>query len=462
MDDLQSLLNTISGIVWGPVMMVLLLGTGLFITLGLKFYTIRKIPAGFKNAVTGVAADKDAAGEITPFQALATALSATVGTGNLAGVATAIFLGGPGAIFWMWMTALVGMATKYSEAVLAVKYREIDAEGRYVAGPMYYIKNGLGKGWGWLGGAFAVFAIGASFGAGNMVQANSVADAMEANFGVPPLWSGLGLATLAFAVIIGGVRRIAVVAEFMVPGMAVLYVGGALTVLAFNAEHIPGAFGLIFSSAFTGTAATGGFAGAAVWAVLRFGIARGIFSNEAGLGSAAIAHGVARTKGPVHQGTIAIAEVFIDTILICTVTALVILTVQVPVEMADGTTQMMGAWASGQTGAQLSTYAFGQGLPGAQWVVTIGLLIFAFTTVLGWSYYGERAAEYLFGLWIITPYRLFFVAMIVVGAVAKLSIVWTAADILNALMAIPNLIALILLSGTVFAITRQAIQKGEG
>jgi len=461
--DFPAWLDKVDAFVWGPAMLVLLLGTGLYLTLAMGFMPIRRVGSGFRLLWRGRRAGEGEPGEITPFQSLMTALSATIGTGNIAGVATAIALGGPGAVFWMWMTALVGMATKYAEAVLAIKYREVDSEGRYVGGPMYYIKNGLGRHWAWLGFLFALFAALAGFGIGNMVQSNSVTAAVSANFGTPDWVTGLVMATLTFLVIIGGVKRIAAVAEFLVPLMAIAYVAGGLFIVALNITDVPEGLMFIVRNAFTDTAATGGFAGAAVRAGLRFGVARGIFSNEAGLGSAAIAHAAAKSNDPVQQGLIAMLGTFIDTIIVCTITALVIVTVHVPVEMADGSTQMMAAWASGKTGAELSALAFGAGLPaGGTWIVTFGLMLFAFTTILGWSYYGERAAEYLFGVRIIMPYRYLWVIFVFVGSVIQLNLVWTIADIMNALMAVPNLIALILLSGTVFAMTRASPAAAEG
>jgi len=442
---MTDLLNAISSFVWGPPVLVLLLGTGLYLTFGLGFLPQRKLGYGFRMLFEGRNKQPGHEGEITPFQALTTALSATIGTGNIAGVATAIFLGGPGAIFWMWLTALVGMATKYAEAVLAVHYREKDERGRYVGGPMYYIKNGLGEKWRWLAWAFAFFATIAAFGIGNTVQSNSVARAVEGTFGVPYLWTGIALAVLTFVVIIGGVKRIGQVAEYLVPLMAVLYILGALLILLVNIADVPGAIALIFSDAFTGTAATGGFAGAAVMAAIRFGVARGVFSNEAGLGSAPIAHAAALTDDPVRQGNVAMLGTFIDTILVCTMTALVIITT--------------GAWTSGETGAELSALAFQTGLPGGDLIVSIGLIVFAFTTILGWSYYGERAAEFLFGVKAILPFRVLWVLAVVLGAVGNLGAIWIIADIMNALMAIPNLIALILLSGTVFAVSRAYWRK---
>ncbi|WP_067560665.1 alanine/glycine:cation symporter family protein [Halofilum ochraceum] len=441
MQALTDALNAVSSFVWGPVMLILLLGTGLYLTLGLRAMPIRRLGYGFRQLFAGRRERHEDAGEITPFQALSTALSATIGTGNIAGVATAIALGGPGAVFWMWITALVGMATKYGEAVLAVKYREVDERGAYVGGPMYYIRNGLGDNWRWLGAAFALFAMIAAFGIGNTVQSNSVADVLQSNLAIPAWVTGLVLAVLVLIVILGGVRRIANVAEKLVPAMAVLYIGAALVVILLNAGQVPGALGMIVTDAFTGTAATGGFAGAAVLAAVRFGVARGIFSNEAGLGSAPIAHAAARTSDPVKQGTVAMLGTFIDTIVVCTMTALVII--------------MTGAWSSGETGAALSAMAFGDGVAGGNWVVTFGLVIFAFTTIIAWSYYGERCAEYLFGVKVITPYRWVWVILLFVGAVGNLGIIWIIADILNALMAIPNLIALLALSSTIFAVTKR-------
>lgn len=440
METLSNVLSTISGWVWGPVMLILLLGTGVYLTFGLRGIPQRKLIYGFSMMFAG-RKETTQPGDITPFQALATALAATVGTGNIAGVATAIHLGGPGAVFWMWVTAIVGMATKYAEAVLAVRYRETNAEGNYVGGPMYYIRNGLGANWKWLAVAFALFGTIAAFGIGNTVQSNSVSQVFRETLSIPSWLTGLVLAAGVFAVIIGGVKRLARVTEKLVPVMAIIYVLGALLVLVLNAEAVPGAIGLIFEDAFTGTAATGGFAGAGIIMAIRFGVARGIFSNEAGLGSAPIAHAAARTDSPVRQGVVGMLGTFIDTIVVCTMTALVIVAT--------------GAWSSGVTGAQLSSEAFTLGMPGpGGWIVSFGLVIFAFSTMLAWSYYGERTAEYLFGSRIITPYRVLWVIAVFVGAIAQLDFVWLVADVMNALMAIPNLIALILLGPVVFKLTR--------
>ncbi len=443
MEALTSLLKTLSNFIWGPIMLALLLGVGIYLTIGLKLMPWRRIGHGFK-LLFSKQADKNH-GDISPFQALMTALSATIGTGNIAGVATAIFLGGPGAIFWMWVTALFGMATKYGEAVLAVKYREVDSRGKRQGGPMYYIKNGLGENWKWLGFLFALFGTVAAFGIGNMVQSNSVADALHSNFNVDPMITGIVLAILVGLVIIGGVTRIGEVAGKLVPVMAIAYITGSLLVIFANFDQVGNAFSLIFSSAFSGTAATGGFAGAAVWAAIRFGVARGVFSNEAGLGSAPIAHAAAQTDDPVRQGMIAMLGTFIDTILICTMTALVII--------------LTGAWTSGETGASLSTLAYGQGITGGNYIVTIGLVIFAFTTLIGWSYYGERCAEFIFGTAIIIPYRIVWVVAVMTGALIKLNFVWLLADVMNGFMAIPNLIALALLSPVIFKITKEYLNK---
>lgn len=447
METLTNMVNQVNGIVWGPLMLVLILGVGFVLQVGLKLMPIMRIGFGFKLLWKGRHAPKGAEGDITPFNALMTSLSATIGTGNIAGVATAIFLGGPGALFWMWMTALVGMATKYAEAVCAVKYREVDANNDHIGGPMYYIKNGLSKKWFWLAPTFAFFGAFAGFGIGNMVQANSVADVMNTSFGISKLGTGIVLAVLVGLVLIGGIRWIAQVAGKLVPAMAIAYVAAGLVVLSLNISEIPSAINLIFSSAFTGHAATGGFAGAAVWAAIRFGVARGIFSNEAGLGSAPIAHAAAITKGPVNQGLIAMLGTFIDTIIVCSITGLAIVS--------------SGVWTSGENGASLTSLAFENSLPGfGGYIVTFGLALFAFTTMLGWSFYGEKCVEYLFGVKSILPFRALWVIALPIGASIKLSFVWLLADTLNALMAIPNLIALLLLSPVVFKLTKEYFASG--
>ncbi len=429
-------------------MLVMLFGVGLYLTFGLHAMPWRKLGAACKLLWRGRSVDKDIEGDISPFQALMTALSGAIGTGNIAGVATAIYLGGPGAVFWMWITALIGMATNFTEAYLAVRFREQDELGNYVGGPMYYIRNGLGPRWHWLGIVFALFAMFAAFGIGNTVQANSVADAAYTSFGIPAWLTGIVLALLTGAVIIGGIKRIGEVAGKLVPFMAIAYVLGAIGVIITLIDQVPATLALIVNDAFTGTAAAGGFAGASVWAALRFGIARGIFSNEAGLGSTPIAHAAARTNDPFKQGMVAMLGTFIDTIIVCTMTALVIL--------------MTGVWTSGETGASLSALAFHTGLPGpGDWIVTLGLILFAFTTLLAWSYYGERCAEFLFGVRVIFAYRLLWIGVIVIGAIGNLTVIWLLADVMNGLMAIPNLLALALLSPLVFRAARERLASGN-
>ena len=448
---MQAMLDQLSGIIWGEYLLIPLLSiVGIYLTVGLRAMPWRHVGQAFVLLWRGRHVSEDAHGEISPFQALMTALSATIGTGNIAGVATAIFLGGPGAVFWMWLIASIGMATKYAEAVAAVTYREVDELGKYVGGPMYYIKNGLGPRWAWLGATFALFGMVAAFGIGNMVQANACAAVLAGHeqFSVPTWVTGCAMALLVGTVIIGGIHRIAEVAERLVPLMAILYIAGALLIIALNITGVPAALTLIVTDAFTGTAATGGFAGATVWMALRWGFARGIFSNEAGLGSAAIAHAAARTDDPVRQGMIAMLGTFIDTIVVCTMTALVII--------------LTGAWDSGLTGPNLSALAFSTGIGnGGSYIVTFGLLVFGFTTVIGWSYYGERCAEYLFGVRIIKPYRIAWIAALIVGATTELNTVWTLADIFNGLMAIPNLIALLLLSPAIFLVTREHFENRQ-
>ena len=441
METITNLVGQINGIVWGPLMLVIILGTGVFLQAGLKLVPIRRLGFGF--ALLWKGREKGSReGEISPFDALMTSLSATIGTGNIAGVATAIFLGGPGALFWMWVTAIVGMATKYAEAVLAVRFREVDELGNHVGGPMYYIKNGLGKKWTWLAVTFAVFGAIAGFGIGNTVQSNSVASVMTENFGISPIVTGIILFVLTGAVILGGIQRIGAVAGKLVPFMAISYILCGLVVLGMNASEIPAAFGLIFKYAFTPAAEAGGFAGAAVWMAIRFGVARGVFSNEAGLGSAPIAHAAAATKGPINQGLIAMLGTFIDTILVCSITGLAIIT--------------SGAWTSGATGAALTSAAFELTLPGVGgYIVAIVLAIFAFTTILGWSFYSEKCVEFLFGTKSIIPFRILWCIAVPIGATLDLGFVWLLADTLNALMALPNLLALILLSPLVFRLTKE-------
>ncbi|VCU61501.1 Na(+)-linked D-alanine glycine permease [Tritonibacter mobilis] len=448
METLNSIVGAVNAVVWGPLMLVLILGVGLFLQVGLKLMPILRIGTGFSLLFKG-RSPEDGEGQITPFNALMTALSATIGTGNIAGVATAVFLGGPGALFWMWITALVGMATKYSEAVCAVKFREQDSQGNFVGGPMYYIKNGLGENWKWLGVAFALFGSIAAFGIGNGVQANGVAQVLETNFGFNPSITGVVLMVLTGAVVLGGITRIGAVAGALVPFMAVSYIAAGLIVLLISADQLGSALGLVFTHAFTPSAAEGGFAGAAVWAAIRFGVARGVFSNEAGLGSAPIAHAAAETKGPVNQGLIAMLGTFIDTIIVCSITGLAIIA--------------SGVWTSGESGAALTSLAFETSLPGfGGYLIAIALSIFAFTTILGWSYYGEKCVGYLLGAKVLIGYRILWIVAIYFGATADLGFIWLLADTLNAMMAIPNLIALILLSPVVFAVTKEFFaSKGQ-
>lgn len=446
MEFINTLVNQLNGVVWGPPMLVMILGTGLFLMLRLKFMPLSKIGVGFKLMWQGRQKGDAESGEISPFQALMTCLAATVGTGNIAGVATAIFLGGPGALFWMWCTALVGMATKYSEVVLAVHYREKDKNGEHVGGPMYAIKNGLGKKWLWLGTAFAIFGGLAGFGIGNMVQVNSMAAALHTTFNVP-LWV-TGVVTMLFVgmVILGGIKRIGKVAATLVPFMCVAYIIAAMVVLVVNAAEIPAAFEMIFTYAFTPIAATGGFAGAAVMAAIRFGVARGIFSNEAGLGTAGIAQAAGTTSSPVRSGMIGMLGTFIDTIIICSMTGLAIIT--------------SGVWTTGASGAGLSAAAFEQAMPGVGgYILTLALVVFAFTTILGWSYFGEKCWEYMVGTQAVMPFRILWVMAVPFGAIAQLDFAWLVADTLNGLMAIPNLLSLLLLSPIVVKLTKDHFAK---
>ena len=441
----EQLVLTVYGIVWAPVMLLLLLGTGIFLTIGLKGMTIRRIPYAFKQLLKGRKGSGE--GEVSPFNALMTSLSSTVGTGNIAGVATAISLGGPGALFWMWCTALVGMATKFAEAVLAVNYRETDSLGKKVGGPMYYIKNGLGNNWKWLGILFAIFGSLAGFGLANTVQSHEVSRVLAENYQIPSHYSGLVMALLVGMVLLGGIKRIASVAGKLVPLMTIVYVISTFILLLSFYEAIPAAIALIIDSAFNGAAATGGFAGAAMVAGLRAGVARGIFSNESGLGSAPIAHAAAETDSPVRQGTIAMLGTFIDTLIICTMTGLVLVA--------------SGAWSGDLVGANMTRSVFTNGLPLGDTIFTLSLVLFAFTTMLGWSYYGERCAEFLLGPKVITPFRILWVVGIYIGTQMEGGIVWKLADILNGMMAFPNLIALLFLSPVVFTLTKEYFAEEE-
>jgi len=443
--QLTEALSQLNAIVWGVPMMFMLFGTGLYLNIRLRVLPMRRIGYAFRMLLQKPG-DSDK-GDIAPFKALMTSMSATVGTGNIAGVATAIGIGGPGALFWMWVTALIGLATKYSETVLAVNFREQHEDGRTLGGPMYFIRNGLGAKWSWLATAYALFAGLAGFGLGNTVQSNSMAQALNNNFDVPETVTAVVLLILISMVLLGGIKRISTVASALVPTMAVAYFLSALVVIVVNIDAVPAVFSLVLESAFTGTAATGGFAGAAVWVAIQMGVARGIFSNEAGLGSGSIAHAAAQTSSPVRQGFISMLGTFTDTIIICSLTGFVLL--------------LTGVWQGEARAAAMTTEAFSTIFPYGGEMVTVALVLFAFTTILGWSYYGERSVEYLFGKKAIIPFRVVWILAVPVGAMAKLDLVWLVADTLNALMAIPNLIALVLLSPVVVKLTKEYLKRKE-
>jgi AGCS family alanine or glycine:cation symporter len=436
MDAIELLISTLSGWIWGPPMLTLLVGTGLYLTVILRGMQFRVLPHALRLIWEK---EHKGDGDISHFAALMTALAATVGIGNIVGVATAISLGGPGAVFWMWMTGLVGMATKYAEAVLAVKYREKGDHGMR-GGPMYYLEKGAGMPkLAWL---FALFTALATFGIGNMTQANAVATIFQSTFNIEPWLTGTILMLLTGLVILGGIRSIGRFTSLLVPFMIIGYTGTALVVLAFNASEIPHAFGLIFYHAFNPAAASGGFAGSVVAASMRYGIARGVFSNESGLGSAPIAAAAARTSDPVKQALVSMTQTFIDTLVVCTITALVILTGQ--------------SWLDGIAPGQLTSISFGEtlGQTGVMFVA-VATALFAYSTLIGWNYYGEKAVEYLAGRRAIAPYRVVFVTMVIVGAMMNLEFVWNFSDLMNGMMAIPNIIGLLVLSKVVKAETER-------
>jgi alanine or glycine:cation symporter, AGCS family len=448
MDATIELLNAINAYVWGPPMLVLILGTGLFLMLRLGGMPLLNLGRGFRLLWQARSKDPNQGGELSPFQALMTCLSATVGIGNIAGVATAIYIGGPGALFWMWCTALVGMATKYSEVVLAVHYRRQDARGEYIGGPMYAIREGLGPKFAILALAFALFGGLAGFGIGNMVQVNTMADALHSSFGIAPSTTGVVSMLLVGVVILGGVKRIGVAATALVPLMCVVYVLAALVVLVVFRDALGAALVRIVSEAFTGTAATGGFVGATWLLAMQYGVARGIFSNEAGLGTAGIAQAAGTSASPVQSGLIGMLGTFIDTLVVCTMTGLAIVA--------------SGVWTTGSKGASLSAAAFEAAMPGVGApLLSLCLVVFAFTTILGWAYYGEKCWIYLAGPKTRWPFRAAWVAAVGVGATVKMEFVWVLADVLNGLMAIPNLIALLLLSGMVVKLTREYFLRQE-
>ncbi|WP_416192121.1 alanine/glycine:cation symporter family protein [Neisseria sp. CCUG12390] len=455
MEALKSFFDVVSGWVWGPVMLVLLVGTGVVLTVLLKGLQFSMLGYALKQAFRPHPKKdgEDHEGDISHFGALMTALSATIGTGNIAGVATAVVVGGPGAVFWMWITAVFGMATKYGEGVLAVKYRVQNNKGEMSGGPMYYIEKGLGSNWKWMAYAFALFGTFASFGIGSSVQSNSVAQAVQTSFNITPSVTGAVLTLLTAIVVLGGIRGIAKAASVIVPLMAMLYVLGGLVVIFMNLDLVVPAVSLILSDAFTGEAAAGG----ALGTVIRYGVARGVFSNEAGMGSAPIAAAAAKTDHPVRQALVSMTGTFLDTIIVCSITGIVL---------------VMGLMGAGGefvkpelSGAALTTVTFQQLLPGfGGWIVTIGLIFFAYSTILGWCYYGEKCATYVFGDGFANIYRVFYVATVMLGTVLSLDLVWLAADTFNGLMAIPNLIALLLLSKVIVSETRdfkQKVKNGE-
>lgn len=453
MELLKKLFDELGGIVWGPYMLILLVGTGIYLTIRLSGLQFTMLPFALKQAFMPHPKKKDGSeyeGDISHFGALMTALSATIGTGNIAGVATAVVVGGPGAVFWMWITAIFGMATKYAEGVLAVKYRVHDEKGEMSGGPMYYIEHGMKLKW--LAILFALFGTLASFGIGSSVQSNSVAQSIFASFGVTPWITGMVLTIFTGFVVLGGIKSISTVSSFIVPFMAVFYVLGGLIIMGLHTDQIIPALSLIFSDAFTGHAVAGG----ALGVVIRYGVARGVFSNEAGMGSAPIAAAAAKTDHPVRQALVSMTGTFLDTIVVCSITGIVL---------------VMGLTSTGQfikpdiSGAALTTATFNQLLPGpGGWIVTFGLIFFAYSTILGWCYYGEKCAAYIFGYKFIPIYRVVYVLTVMIGTIASLDLVWAAADVFNGLMAIPNLIAILALSGVIISETkdfRAKIKSGE-
>jgi AGCS family alanine or glycine:cation symporter len=441
LQSIETVLGRVSDFVWGPPLLILLFGTHLFLTFRLRFiqrYLLTAIRISFRR-------ESEGPGDISQFGALMTALAATIGTGNIVGVSTAVAAGGPGAVLWMWLTGVFGIATKYAEAVLAVKYRVKTPSGDMGGGPMYVLERGLKARW--LGVLFAIFTAVAAFGIGCMVQANSISSLLHESYRVPTWASGLVMTVLTAVVILGGIKSIATVCEKLVPFMAIFYVLGCLVLLVVHAERIPESLRLIVTTAFTGQAAMGGFLGAGVREAIRYGIARGLFSNESGLGSAPIVAAAAQTKNPVRQALVSSTGTFWDTVVVCAMTGLVVVNSM--------------RWTEGLKGAALTKAAFQDlGLIGPV-ILSIGLLTFVFSTILGWSYYGEKAAEYLIGERAVRPYRLLWIGAVMVGSVATLPAVWAFADIANGLMAVPNLVSLIALSGVAVAETRQYLWEGD-
>lgn len=444
METLIPLLNSIDSILWGPPLITLLLGTGIYLTIRLRLLQVARLPKALSLIFT---AKNHGEGDVSSFKALCIALAATVGTGNIVGVATAVKVGGPGAIFWMWIAAFFGMATKYAEGLLAVKYRTTDANGEIAGGPMYYIRHGMGEKYKPLATFFAIATILVAFlGIGTFPQVNAIVDSVEISFGMPKLTTDIFLTMLIASITLGGLQSIAHVASKIIPFMAIMYISITLGIIAIYIDEVPTAIAFIISEAFTGTAAAGGFAGSTIMMAMQNGIARGIFSNESGLGSAPIAAAAAKTNEPAEQGLISMTGTFIDSIIICTMTGIALV--------------LTGVWQGDAAGAAMTSSAFytAYGEAGSN-LLTISLILFAFTTILGWNYYGERACIYLFGTKGVLPYRLIFIALVASGAFLKLEAIWILADIVNGLMAIPNLIALIALSGVVAAETKAYIAK---
>lgn len=447
MNRILEINGIISRVVWGWPMIILLLGTGVLLTIITKGIIITKTKIIFKNTIMQVFGRGNAGkGELTPFQAVSTALAATVGTGNIAGVALAIAVGGPGAVFWIWVSAILGMVTKFSEVILSIAYRiKNKKNGTYSGGPMYYISRGAKMKW--LATLFALFASLAAFGIGNMTQSNSIAQALKTQFNIDECIVGIVITLLTAVVVVGGIKRIGTFTGKLVPIMALFYIIGALIVIFIKFDQLGNAFGLIFTSAFSGTAAVGGFAGSSFIIAIEAGISRGVFTNEAGLGSGPIAHAAAKTDHPVRQGMWGIFEVFVDTIVICTMTALVVI--------------VSGKWDSGIKGAALTTEAFNSVISGGGIIVSLGLTLFAFSTIIGWYYYGEKSFEFLVGEKYSKYYKYVYIPFIFVGAIGGLKEIWEITDTLNGLMAIPNLIGVVLLSGVVVRLVKDFFKNPD-
>ncbi len=439
MENLLELLNTIDSVIWGAPMLILLMGTGLLLTIRLNALQVTKLPMALGLIFT---APNEGEGDVSSFKSLCTALAATIGTGNIVGVTTAIAAGGPGALFWMWTAAFFGIATKYAEGLLSIKFRVVDAKGEMSGGPMRYIELGMGSKYKALAMLFALFGAAAGvMGIGTTTQANSIKDALEGSFGIDPIWSSAILALIVAAVVLGGLKSIASVSSAVVPFMAVVYFIFGFGIILMHWSQIPAAIDLIIASAFNGHAVLGGFGGAAFANAIRSGVARGIFSNEAGLGSAPIASAAAKTKWPAEQGLISMTGTFLDTIVVCSITGLSLI--------------LTGAWTGQVKGAKMTQSAFASVYPqSGSYILTVCLVLFAFTTILGWAYYGERCLSYLFGVKATLPYRILYVIVVGIGPFLPLDFVWTLADITNGLMAFPNLIALVFLSGVVVSETK--------